>query len=138
MPLVMVKSACLYGTMNTTGPIFVPIQVGYCTVYLQTIGLTPGFTYLVSLDDAGVGFASLGWFIGPQWLDSPPSPRWASRSSWVCPCSIRRRLPLGRRSERPVGLGLGSPSLFSPSGWPCLSLLLVWTGAGAVLLRNLR
>ena len=44
--------------MNPTGPIFVPIQVGYCKVYLHTVGLTPGFTYLVSLDDAGVGFAS--------------------------------------------------------------------------------
>ena len=44
--------------MNTAGPIFVPIQVGYCTVYLHTVGLTPGFTYLVSLDDTGVGFAS--------------------------------------------------------------------------------
>ena len=35
-----------------------PIQVGYCTVYLHTVGLTPGFTYLVSLDDTGLGFAS--------------------------------------------------------------------------------
>ena len=44
--------------MNPSGPIFIPIQMGYCKVYLHTVGLTPEFTYLISMDDAGVGFDS--------------------------------------------------------------------------------
>ena len=44
--------------MSAPTSMFVPVQVGYCTVYLHTVGLTPGYNYLVSCDDAGVGFAS--------------------------------------------------------------------------------
>ena len=44
--------------MDAPGAMFIPVQVGYCTVYFHTFGLTPGFSYLVSCEDTGVGFPS--------------------------------------------------------------------------------
>ena len=136
--------------MNHPGSVFVPVQVRYCTVYLHTVGLTPGFTYLVSCDDTGVGFASpvmvyqgpvawltvespmaFGQLMGPQVfflmaaIPVPPAGR-ASRSwspSFTAPC------PLIRLVVPVTALGLGwnwsSPATGVPPQVGLLSLYFI-------------
>ena len=125
--------------MDAPGAMFIPVQVGYCTVYFHTVGLTPGFTYLVSCDDTGMGFSSpvmvyqgpvarftvespiaigqlMGLRIFPTMVAIPAPPTRHSREMWSPPTAaprppIRPALPV---SAPGLGWSWSSPATVTP------------------------
>ena len=129
----------LIKTMDTPGAMFILVQVGYCMVYFHTVGLTPGFTYLVSCDDSGMGFSlpvmvyqapvarfrvdspiSIGQLMGlrffPTMAAIPSLPTHRSREVWSPPTGtphppIRPALPA---SAPGLGWSWSSPATVAP------------------------